>query len=111
VDGAEHGNRGQLTPSFASDRAVHRGSHRISGDAVVGVPRERGGMKRWLEARIMSKALNILKKFRKDEEGAALIEYTVLLGILVVAVIATIIAVGTWVNGQWTALNTAIQGN
>jgi pilus assembly protein Flp/PilA len=59
----------------------------------------------------MSRALNILKKLRKDEDGAALIEYTVLLGILVVAVIATIIAVGTWVNGQWTALNTAIGGN
>jgi pilus assembly protein Flp/PilA len=59
----------------------------------------------------MSKALNILNKFRKDEDGAALIEYTVLLGILVVAVITTIIAVGTWVNGQWTALNSALPAN
>ncbi len=49
-----------------------------------------------------------LRKFAKDEEGAALIEYTVLLGILVVAVITTIAAVGTWVNTQWTNLNTAI---
>ena len=56
----------------------------------------------------MSKFLSNIKRFGKDEEGAALIEYTVLLGILVVAVIVTIGAVGTWVNGQWTALNAGI---
>ena len=49
-----------------------------------------------------------LKALPQDEDGAALIEYTVLLGILVVAVIVTITAVGSWVNGKWTALNTAI---
>jgi pilus assembly protein Flp/PilA len=52
----------------------------------------------------MRKGLQVLKQLVKDEEGAALIEYTVLLGILVVAVIATIVAVGTWVNGKWAAL-------
>ena len=46
----------------------------------------------------------LLRKLRKDEDGAALIEYTVLLGILIVAVIATIVLVGTWVNNQWTTL-------
>jgi pilus assembly protein Flp/PilA len=50
----------------------------------------------------------LIQKLKRDEDGAALIEYTVLLGILLVAVIATIIAVGGWVNGRWTALNTAI---
>ena len=53
----------------------------------------------------MRKALVNFNKLRKDEDGAALIEYTVLLGILVVAVIATIVAVGGWVNKKWTALN------
>ncbi len=52
----------------------------------------------------MSKALNFVRKLRKDQDGAALIEYTVLLGILIVAVIATIGLVGTWVSGQWTTL-------
>ena len=56
----------------------------------------------------MSKALNLLRKLRRDDEGAALIEYTVLLGILLVAVIATIGFVGGWVGGQWTALSTAL---
>ena len=54
----------------------------------------------------MSKGTNFLQKLRRDEDGAALIEYTVLLGILIVAVIATITLVGTWVSGQWNTLQT-----
>ena len=56
----------------------------------------------------MHKALMVMRSLMKDEDGAALVEYTVLLGIMLVAVIATIVAVGTWVNGKWTALNTAL---
>jgi pilus assembly protein Flp/PilA len=56
--------------------------------------------------------LNQLKKdafrFKKDEDGAALIEYTVLLGILLVAVIAIIGLVGAWLNGQWHAVQTQL---
>ena len=56
----------------------------------------------------MRKFLKTITKFGKDEEGAALIEYTVLLGIMLIAVIATIVLVGTWISGQWTALNAAL---
>jgi pilus assembly protein Flp/PilA len=56
----------------------------------------------------MRKFLGNLTKLVKDEEGAALIEYTVLLGILLVAVIATIVLVGTWINTQWTTLHAAL---
>jgi pilus assembly protein Flp/PilA len=35
----------------------------------------------------------------------ALIEYTTLVGILVLAVIATIVAIGLGVSGQWTTIN------
>ena len=56
----------------------------------------------------MSKLSNFFQKLRRDDEGAALIEYTVLLGILIVAVIATIGLVGTWVTGQWTTLQGAL---
>jgi pilus assembly protein Flp/PilA len=38
----------------------------------------------------MCKALTVFGRFRNDEDGAALIEYTVLLGIMLVAVVATI---------------------
>ena len=59
----------------------------------------------------MSKVLAFIETFRKDEDGAALVEYTVLLGILLVAVIATIIQVGNWVNIKWQALNGVLPGN
>jgi pilus assembly protein Flp/PilA len=52
----------------------------------------------------MSKGWNLVCRFGKDEEGAALIEYTVLLGVLLVAVIVTIVAVGGWINNKWHAL-------
>jgi pilus assembly protein Flp/PilA len=48
---------------------------------------------------------NLVRRLAKDEHGAALIEYTVLLGLLIVAVLATIIGVGGWVSGIWTGLN------
>jgi pilus assembly protein Flp/PilA len=54
--------------------------------------------------------LNQLKKdafrFKKDEDGAALIEYTVLLGILLGAVIGVIGTVAPLVHGHWHALQT-----
>jgi pilus assembly protein Flp/PilA len=63
----------------------------------------------------MRKALSVLgqtnqmfNRLKKDENGAALIEYTVLLGILLVAVIAIIAFVGTWVSGQWSALSATL---
>ncbi len=56
----------------------------------------------------MRKALTVFDQFASDEGGAALIEYTVLLAILLVGVVSTIGLVATWVGGQWTALNTAL---
>ena len=56
----------------------------------------------------MRSIMRLMKQLKSDEDGAALIEYTVLLGILVVAVIAIIVAVGGWVNNQWANLNGAI---
>ena len=56
----------------------------------------------------MRSVLNLIKELKSDEDGASLIEYTVLLAILLVAVIAIIGAVGRWVNTQWANLNNAI---
>jgi pilus assembly protein Flp/PilA len=67
-------------------------------DAVNSIPS--GGL--------MSKVVKVFSEFLKDEDGAALIEYTVLLGILLIAVIATIGLVGTWVSKQWLALDKAL---
>jgi pilus assembly protein Flp/PilA len=56
----------------------------------------------------MRNAFSVLRQFKNDEDGAALIEYTVLLAILLIAVITTIGLVGTWISGRWTALNAAL---
>jgi pilus assembly protein Flp/PilA len=57
---------------------------------------------------LLNQLKSYVSHFKKDEDGATLIEYTVLLGILLIAVLAIIGAVGVWINGQWTALNTAL---
>lgn len=47
-------------------------------------------------------------RLAREEDGAALVEYTVLLGILVVAVIATIVVIGGWASDKWGELQTAV---
>ena len=59
----------------------------------------------------MAKVFDLVKKLKNDEEGAALVEYTVLLGVMLVAVVATIGLVGGWVNTKWTALLTVLSHN
>ncbi len=52
----------------------------------------------------MRSVMMLMKQLKSDDDGAALIEYTVLLAILLIAVIGVIGTVGTWINGQWTHL-------
>ena len=63
---------------------------------------------------VREQASNILqaaKQLSKDEQGAALVEYTVLLGVMLVTVISTVVLVGGWINTKWTALWTVLQGS
>ena len=53
----------------------------------------------------MRSVIKLLTQLKSDEDGASLIEYTVLLSILLVAVIAVIAGVGGWISGKWTALS------
>ena len=56
----------------------------------------------------MSKLVTSIRDLHSDTSGAAFIEYTVLLGVILAVSIATVAAVGTWAGGRWTALNTAV---
>ena len=58
--------------------------------------------------RSLVKVKNLISQFKSDENGASLIEYTVLLAILLVAVIAIIAGVGKWISTEWASLSTAI---
>jgi len=51
----------------------------------------------------------VLRRFAHDQRGATLIEYTVLIGILILAVLTTILGVGNWMNTQWSTLNSLLR--
>src|SRR5262245_8355630 len=59
--------------------------------------------------RLIMKAMkNLLAKLVKDEQGGEVLEYALIAGLIVVAAIAIIGAVGTKVVGKWTSLNNSL---
>lgn len=58
--------------------------------------------------KLIVKAQTALWQFKKNQDGAALVEYSLLIGLITVAVVATIVIVGGWVAEQWTDLQTAV---
>lgn len=48
----------------------------------------------------------ILKSFHEDENGAAFIEYSALLGVILAVGLGILGAVGTWIGGTWNAVCT-----
>jgi pilus assembly protein Flp/PilA len=60
---------------------------------------------------IGERKMNLVKRFIKDERGLETVEYAIIAGLIVVGTIATIAAIGTWVNGKFTTLNTTLQAN
>jgi pilus assembly protein Flp/PilA len=55
-----------------------------------------------------SDMLDRLARFRRDESGAAMVEYSVLIGIITAAVLASVAVVGTYVETAWSNLTTAL---
>lgn len=56
------------------------------------------------------KAINMLKAFRKEEDGLALTEYLILLGLLTGAVIAAVLGFGEELGTLWGEWNTWLRG-
>lgn len=56
----------------------------------------------------MTKLAKIAARFRSEDDGAAMVEYSVLIGIITAATIGLIILVGAWVTGAWTTLEAAL---
>ncbi|AZO22364.1 Flp family type IVb pilin [Mesorhizobium sp. M1E.F.Ca.ET.045.02.1.1] len=52
----------------------------------------------------MEKLIGMAKQFRDDETGAAMVEYSILVGIIAGAAILAIVAIGLWVSGRFTNL-------
>lgn len=59
----------------------------------------------WIQ--VETNMLKLINKFRRDEEGASLIEYSLLIGLITVAAVASIALMGPWVAQQWSALVSA----
>ena len=55
----------------------------------------------------MSKAKNLIAKLIKDEQGGEVLEYALIAGLIVVAAIAVIGAIGTKVLARWNSLNSS----
>ena len=51
---------------------------------------------------------NLLAKLARDEQGGEVLEYALIAGLIVVAAIAIIGAVGTKVMARWTSLNNSM---
>jgi pilus assembly protein Flp/PilA len=52
----------------------------------------------------MTKLMTMARQFRDDENGAAMVEYSILIGVIATAAIVTVIAIGLWVTGRFTGL-------
>ena len=49
---------------------------------------------------------NLLNKFANDESGLETVEYAIIAGLIVAGLVTVVTAIGTWVNAQFTALET-----
>lgn len=55
--------------------------------------------------------MSTLKQFLRDEQGTETVEWAIIIGLIAVASITTIVAIGGWVSGKFTELNTTLQAN
>ncbi|RWN51375.1 MAG: Flp family type IVb pilin [Mesorhizobium sp.] len=58
----------------------------------------------------MKKLISMAKQFRDEESGAAMVEYSILIGIIATASILIVIAIGAWVSGAFTELCDNLKG-
>ncbi|TGQ66111.1 Flp family type IVb pilin [Mesorhizobium sp. M00.F.Ca.ET.186.01.1.1] len=58
----------------------------------------------------MKTLMTMTRRFRDDENGAAMVEYSILVGIIAGAAILAILAIGGWVTGRFTGLCGLLDG-
>jgi len=58
----------------------------------------------------MLRVVKLLNQVRKDEDGTALLEYSILIGIVAVAAIAYITGIGGWVKLQFSTMCASLAG-
>ncbi|QGZ96594.1 Flp family type IVb pilin [Terricaulis silvestris] len=58
--------------------------------------------------KLIVKAQVALNSFKRNESGATLVEYSLLIGLITVLVVAAVFGIGGWAQTQWTSLCTAV---
>ncbi|HYD29642.1 MAG TPA: Flp family type IVb pilin [Azospirillaceae bacterium] len=56
----------------------------------------------------MLKLRSFAAKLIQDESGASMIEYTILISLISIALVATIGAVGNWASNEWSLLSSNV---
>lgn len=56
----------------------------------------------------MNTITSLAAQFHEDDNGAAFIEYTALLGVILAVGLAVLVAVGGWASGRWKSLCTTL---
>jgi pilus assembly protein Flp/PilA len=52
----------------------------------------------------MNKFMTMARRFREDEDGAAMVEYSILVGVIAAASILAILAIGGWASARFGGL-------
>ena len=55
--------------------------------------------------------MELIKRFLKDEEGVTAIEYGLIAALIAVAIIGTVMAVGTALQGTFTSVESGLTGD
>jgi pilus assembly protein Flp/PilA len=58
--------------------------------------------------KLIAKAHTALIRFTSDKAGAALVEYSLLIGFISVVVVAMLLLISPWISLQWTNLADAL---
>ena len=56
----------------------------------------------------VKRAFRLFTHLRKDDGGATLIEYSILIGLLTTAVMLMVFAISGWIADTWSSLNSAL---
>ena len=59
----------------------------------------------------MKSISNFVSSFNADESGAAFIEYTALLGVILAVGLATVALVGKWASTKWSNVSSTLGGS
>ncbi len=50
--------------------------------------------------------MKLIKRFLNDERGLETVEYAIIAGLIVSGLVAVVVAIGAWVQNQFTTLQT-----